>query len=135
MKKQLLALLGLGLLRATASAYAQSTKLKATVPFNFVVTGGTLLSGEYTIRPWTDSEHELRIKVMGQSSRVFLAVPCLTLKGEVLLTRPSWVFERYGNQYFLSEIWVKGRRVGQKLPKTRRQIEMAQRQHIRVWRG
>jgi hypothetical protein len=37
MKKQLFTLLGLGLLFATASAYAQTVALKANVPFNFIV--------------------------------------------------------------------------------------------------
>jgi hypothetical protein len=126
MKKQLLTFLGLGLLLATASAYAQSIRLKANVPFNFVVTGGTLLGGEYTIRSEkTDPEHELSINARGQSSRVFLAVPCLSLEGG----RPSYqsklVFDRYGDQYFLSEVWVKGKSVGERLPKARREVEMA----------
>jgi len=49
MKKQLFMLLGLGVLLATASAYAQTTNLKADVPFKFVVAGRTLPSGEYMI--------------------------------------------------------------------------------------
>jgi hypothetical protein len=48
MKRQLFALLGLGLLLAT-SAYAQTVNAKANVPFNFVVTAGTLPSGEIYI--------------------------------------------------------------------------------------
>ncbi len=37
MKNQLFALIGLGLLLATASAYAQTGVVKANVPFNFIV--------------------------------------------------------------------------------------------------
>ena len=104
MKKQLLTFVGLGLLLATASAYAQSIRLKANVPFNFVVTGGTLLAGEYTIRSEkTDHEHELSINGMGQSPRVFLAVPCLGLKGGRPSNQTKLVFDRYGDQYFLAE--------------------------------
>ena len=37
MKNQMFALIGLGLLLATASAYAQTGVVKANVPFNFIV--------------------------------------------------------------------------------------------------
>jgi hypothetical protein len=124
MKKHLLAFLGLVLV--TGSAYAQSIKLKANVPFNFVVSGGTLRGGEYTFRSEkTDPEHELTINAMGQSSRIFLAVPCLSLKAGRPSNQTELVFGRYGDLYFLSEIWVKGKSVGQRLPKTGREVEMA----------
>ena len=48
MKKQLLALVGLGLLLATASASAQTVLLKANIPFNFIVNKAELPAGEYT---------------------------------------------------------------------------------------
>ena len=127
MKKQLLTFLGLGLLLATVSAYAQSIKLKANVPFNFVVTGEALPGGEYTIRSEkADPEHELSINRMGRDSEVFLAVPSLSLTGGRPSNQTKLAFNRYGDQYFLSEIWVKGNRVGQKLRKSRREIEMSQ---------
>jgi hypothetical protein len=127
MKKQRFALLGFGLVLATASACAQNINLKANVPFNFVVTGGTMLGGEYTIRAEkADPQHEVSIKGTGQSSRVFLAVPCLSSKGSKPSNQTKLVFDRYGDQYFLSEIWVKGNRVGQKLLRSHREVEIAQ---------
>ena len=48
MKKQLFALVGLGLLLATASASAQIVRLKANIPFNFVLNKAELPAGEYT---------------------------------------------------------------------------------------
>ena len=35
------------------------------------------------------------------------------------------VFNRYGNHYFLSEIWVNGATRGRQLPKTSREKELA----------
>jgi len=130
MKKQLFALLSLGLLLATTSAYAQTmayaVNLKVNVPFNFVVTGETLPGGEYTIRSEPNIEHALSINAAGQNPRVFLANPCLTLKGRKRSDQVKLVFHRYGDQYFLSEIWMVGNSVGQQLPKSRRELEMAQ---------
>ena len=132
MKKQLFALLGLGLLLSAASAYAQTMayahtiNLKVNVPFNFVVTAETLPSGEYTIRSEPNIEHALSINAAGRNSRVFLANPCLTVKGRKPSDQVKLVFHRYGDQYFLSEIWMVGNSVGQQLPKSRRELEMAQ---------
>jgi len=130
MKKQLFALLSLGLLLATTSAYAQTmayaVNLKVNVPFNFVVTGETLPGGEYTIRSEPNIEHALSINAAGRNSRVFLANPCLTVKGRKPSDQVKLVFHRYGHQYFLSEIWMVGNSVGQQLPKSRRELEMAQ---------
>ncbi len=49
MKNQLFALIGLGLLLATASAYAQTGVVKANVPFNFIVDKTQIPAGEYLI--------------------------------------------------------------------------------------
>ena len=51
MKNQLFALIGLGLLLATASAYAQTGVVKANVPFNFIVNAVELPAGGYLIQP------------------------------------------------------------------------------------
>jgi len=50
MKKQLFALVGLGLLLATASATAQTVPLKTNIPFNFIVNKTELPAGEYTLQ-------------------------------------------------------------------------------------
>ncbi len=58
MKNQLFALIGLGLLLATASAYAQTGVVKANVPFNFIV-DKTRIS-RWAIRDPAYRHHELR---------------------------------------------------------------------------
>jgi len=121
MKRHLFALLGMGLLLATASAYAQTVKLKADIPFNFVVGNTTLPSGEYTIRSLTSQA--LYIDSSGHNPIVFLANTCRS-------TRPSaqtkLVFARYGDRYFLSEMWMKGNSGGRQLPKSRGKLQVAE---------
>ena len=56
MKKQLLALVGLGLLLATVSASAQTVPLKANIPFNFIVNKAELPAGEYTLKSLGSSD-------------------------------------------------------------------------------
>ena len=120
MKKQLFALL-LGMLLATATAYAQNTTVKADVPFKFVVAGRTMPKGEYTIRRLDPTDHALSITGEGQKPSIFLTHSCLSLKS----VKTKLVFDRYGDQYFLSEIWTEGNPAGYQLTKTRRELEMA----------
>jgi hypothetical protein len=120
MKKQLLALLGLGLLLATATASAQTMHLKADVPFDFVVGGRTLPSGEYTIRSLNPAI--LSISAPDQKTLVFLTNRCQSLK-----TSPEskLVFARYGDRYYLSEMWVEGNSTGRQLPNSRPKVRVA----------
>ena len=62
MKNQLFALIGLGLLLATASAYAQTGVVKANVPFNFIVNKTDLPAGEYMIQPVGSSGSAMAIQ-------------------------------------------------------------------------
>ena len=60
MKNQLFALIGLGLLLATASAYAQTGVVKANVPFDFIVNQTELPAGAIH-----DPEHRLDRRAHG----------------------------------------------------------------------
>lgn len=132
MKKQLLSLFALGLLLATASAYAQTINLKANIPFNFVVTGNVLSSGEYKLSSINNTVDAVTISGAGQKSSIFLASPCLSAKDRSTPHPSKLGFTRYGDQYFLSEIWMEGYSAGHKLPKSRREreVEMAQNETV-----
>ena len=120
MKKQLFTLLALGLLFATASAYAQ-TALQANVPFNFIVAGKTLPAGEYTIRSLDTIQRVLVIRGSDKSQMV-MANSCASAKPS---DTTKLVFHRYGNSYFLSHIWTAGYTSGAELPPSSRESEVA----------
>jgi hypothetical protein len=121
MKKQLFTLLGLGLLFATASAYAQ-TALQANVPFNFIVAGNTLPAGEYTIRSLDTNARVLVIRGSDESQKMVMANSCASAKPS---DTTKLVFHRYGDRYFLSQIWTAGNSSGAELPPSRRESEVA----------
>ena len=73
-------------------------------------------------------DHAIAISGEGQKSSIFLATPCLSLKAMQAPEKGKLVFSRYGDQYFLSEIWMTGASVGHKLPRSRREVEIAQNQ-------
>jgi len=103
---------------ATASAQGQSLSdhLRAKIPFDFVVGNKNLPAGEYFIvNAKTTSDIVLTI-----SSRNDVAN---TLTIPVQIGTPTdtakLVFHRYGDQYFLFQVWQVGATAGRALPKSR----------------
>lgn len=123
MKNQLFALIGLGLLLATASAYAQTGMVKANVPFNFIVNNTDLPAGTYTLQDLGTVGTAMMIR--SSDSKVvkgFLPNACDSSKVPDV---SKLVFHRYGSQYFLTQIWTAGNARGKELPKSGREREVA----------
>ncbi|MBV8436568.1 MAG: hypothetical protein JOY95_03550 [Silvibacterium sp.] len=80
-------------------AQAQDREVRATVPFNFVIAGKTLPSGNYEF--YTQRNSTILIRNAGQQIAV------LALAGQAD-TVPGYsgrlVFHKYGDSYFLREI-------------------------------
>lgn len=79
-------------------AIAQDHRIRVTIPFNFNVGGMSLPAGTYTI----SSEDLLSIQIQNgkQSITVLSSAPAEDNASE----HDKLVFNRYGNQYFLSKI-------------------------------
>ena len=122
MKKQLFALVGLGLLLATVSAYAQ-TGVKANIPFNFVVDKATLPAGEYIVQSLSTSGSAMTIQSSDRKlTRLVLPISCSSAKAA---EKTKMLFHRYGDQYFLAQIWTAGNDIGSELPRSQRETEVA----------
>jgi hypothetical protein len=123
MKKQLWQVVGfLAALLAASTAVGQSNQggTIADIPFPFTVANHTLPPGRYTVTRL--SEKALRI-VNSQNQGSF----ALNYKVERRATESSkMVFHRYGNAYFLSEIWVSGSRAGTRVVRSRFENELAE---------
>lgn len=101
---------------ATATAYAQlsGTDMRATIPFDFRVRGKVLPAGDYEIRRITDAPDVLLISgVNNRESAVFQTEPVTARK---VPNRGEMIFHRYGNSYFLSEVFEGGEQTGRELP-------------------
>jgi len=121
MKKQM-SLLGLGLLLVTALASAETVNMKVNIPFNFVVGGATLPSGEYTVQGLSLG-NAISIRKSDQTAtRLTLAIRCESSKTP---EQSKLVFHKYGDRYFLAQIWMAGDNSGHELPKSRREAEVA----------
>jgi len=122
MKKQVLfSLLTTVLLMAAGSAYAQlgsKQEVRANVPFDYKVGNATMKAGDCSIRP-AGTENALLIRGNGSSA--------LALSGSVsgkAASETKLVFNKYGDQYFLAQVWVAGEEIGTQLPRTRAENEL-----------
>ena len=124
MKRQIVSLVGvIGLLLVAACANAQSVNVKANVPFDFMVGKSTLPAGEYSIQSIsTGSSSVLAIRGGKTNQMLAAANHAETLNPS---KNSRLVFHKYGDQYFLSQIWLQGERAGREFKITRREAEVA----------
>lgn len=124
MKKNLLSLAMSLALLMSAAAQAQTTHLKITVPFEFTAGSVQLPAGEYEVTavgPWggpTLSVHN----VNSNAGTLILSTSCLSQKPAA---DAKLVFHRYGQHYFLVEVWNRNSSVGNQIQIHSRQTEMA----------
>jgi hypothetical protein len=101
---KLVAILGIFLGFAVASVHAQApSKVKVNIPFEFSAGKTTLPAGMYTIKRMSADNVTLRSED-GKSS-VILNAPVTNSSGDPNAVERV-VFEQYGDQYALSQIWL-----------------------------
>jgi hypothetical protein len=110
------------LLLATA-AQAQTTNVKAKIPFDFVVGNHTYSAGEYTVRSMSQSSSVIRIDNADDPEKgIALAnVSCSASAAEAT----TLVFQRLGDNYFLYQVWTDGSNTGREFPITKTQVQLA----------
>ncbi|REJ75282.1 MAG: hypothetical protein DWQ47_07285 [Acidobacteria bacterium] len=110
MKTQIITLTALIVLSIAAPIYAQTNVIRAEVPFDFGVRGETLQAGEYTISQGIDNSGQRMVWIleMEDKSVVLLARSRHNPDAE---DKPSLVFNRYGERYFLSSFVAPGSKI------------------------
>ncbi len=111
----LMLIAGVVLMAALVSAHAQSRSVVADVPFEFTVGGKALKAGEYSVRAFASNGDALLIS--NQESNDSVIRMTNTIEARILPKQGKLVFHRYGQRYFLSEVWTPGERIGRKLLK------------------
>jgi hypothetical protein len=107
MKKQAYSLLAIASLLATvlvASARAQSDSLiAANIPFNFVIKDRAFPAGEYTLTLVQVGGSDA-VKIQSVDGHITAFAPTRSARAELSNAEPKLVFNRYGDQYFLSQV-------------------------------
>ena len=121
MKTRLICSLAAALL-AAAGLYAQSSQtLVANVPFGFHVGSAALPAGEYSVDMRAAPGFVRLVSADHKSMAIIGTFPTQTLKYN---EQGKLVFNRYGDNYFLSQVWPPGV-TGREIGKSNREKEMA----------
>ncbi len=114
----LMLLVGLTLATAAVSANAQSRKVIANIPFEFVVGDKTLPGGEYSLRSATAGDKILMVQGADNGkSALRHSYPTEQIRNK---THARLLFHRYGQSYFLVEVWD-GQSTGRRIVKSRQE--------------
>ncbi|HEX8141401.1 MAG TPA: hypothetical protein VF553_02325 [Pyrinomonadaceae bacterium] len=108
----------LTLVAANTDAQAQSrTRYTANIPFEFTVGNETLPAGQYVISnvKTVDGLVILHLSAQGQARATQLTN---TVRAKAPSQKSMLVFNRYGERYFLAEMWRAGEVDGRQLRKS-----------------
>lgn len=108
----------LALATAVVSANAQSSnRLAAAIPFDFAVGGQTMTAGDYILGSVTSDGDGLVVRSKDTGKSVIRLTNSIQPKARKNHAR--LVFHRYGQRYFLAEVWSAGDSTGRKLTESR----------------
>jgi len=123
-KNSLLALAMSVALSMSAAANAHTTQLKVAVPFDFMAGDTVLPAGDYDVQStdtWGGKALSIH-NVTSNAGTLILSDSCQMAKTS---DSNKLVFYRYGNRYFLAEVWTANTNIGRKMPLNQRQKELA----------
>jgi hypothetical protein len=124
MKKQMMTTMAAAVFFATlsiASVHAQNAgTVSVSIPFEFSAANKTLPAGDYYVRRSIQgAKVDMEIISKDRSQTVLLTIH--PVHGIDRQTQSKLVFNRYGDQYFLSQLWIAGRSNGEESAKTSRE--------------
>ena len=110
------------------SAHAQSpgNRVTAQIPFDFSIGDRKLPSGKYSVGRVRQNSDDLVLTVddeTGHSKAIHTSIPVRNLD---LTENAKLVFHRYGDQYFLYQVWPAGTTTGRQFPKSRSERDAQQ---------
>jgi len=112
---------------AAVSAQQSTRRIVANIPFNFTVGDKDMPAGTYSVQATSTGSEILRISGTKNSES---AVRLSSSLHRNTYGKGKFVFHRYQDQYFLSEIWASGEADGRQLLKSNREKTVQREQQL-----
>ena len=111
---------------AVANLHAQSSREQtANIPFSFTVADKTFPAGEYRVERLNPSSDKAAIAIKsadGHMSKIVLTMP---VQSNVTRETARLVFNHYGDQYFLAQVWTPADNTGLAVPESKTERTLA----------
>jgi hypothetical protein len=121
-RKHFFPLLAAMVVLAVGCANAQLTHgVRADIPFAFTVANQTFPAGQYTVKPINDMGF---LAITGNGSAMTMTISQATDSASAQKLS-KLVFHKYGDRYFLYQVWVRGEERGRQIPPTKVERELA----------
>ena len=117
------AVMALTAMATTRVAQAQDA-LVVNIPFDFMAGNRNLPAGEYSVKVSQSDARIVLIERKDATAAMFIGTN--TVVANTIQSESKLVFNRYGDRYFLSQVWNEGNSRGRQLMKTAREKEIAQ---------
>ena len=124
MKSRVARILSIGIaLAAVAAVHAQDRTVTANVPFRFYMGSSPMPQGAYRVN---EISNGAVVWIMSMQSDAIKAATAVNVAGKERIEPAKLVFHRYGEEYFLAEIWTGDGPAGRALARSPREKELAQ---------
>ena len=101
-----------------SSAQTRSQQIRANIPFDFVVGDRTLTAGNYAVGTISSGSADA-IAVRGRDNRQRVVRLTNAVTENAKTKRARLVFHRYGNTYFLAQVWASGSSEGREMVRSK----------------
>jgi len=123
MKNQVTRLVTIGIaLAAAVAVHAQDKTITANVPFSFYMSSTLMPEGAYRV---DKVSHGVAVRISSMQSKATKAVTTVDVFGKERSEPARLMFHRYGDNYFLAEIWTGDASAGQAIALSAREKELA----------
>ena len=116
----LMLVVGLALASAVVANGQSGRQVTAKVPFDFIVSNRTFRAGHYDVINVNGAGDTLAVREADSNEQAMLVTSSIIANNQRDL-RAKLVFHRYGETYFLSQVWLAGRSNGRVLAKTKQE--------------
>lgn len=134
MKKQaykIFTLIALFLALTAASAQAQSRgTIEVQIPFDFIVGDTHLPAGTYSVKQLSRNDAKALLVRSSQDAKDSAVVITNAVQANTEQTEARLVFHKYGERYFLSQVWASEGRTGRELYESKAERQLAKEQKV-----
>jgi hypothetical protein len=109
---------------AAVAANAQSPRSQVTsIPFDFVVGQKSLPAGEYVVKPNRRNSDSAWL-VQSKDGHDTVLISTRSVQASKTQKKTKLVFNKYGDKYFLSQIWTDGSDSGREVIRRKQEREL-----------